>query len=194
MRRIAGVVLAAGGSTRLGEPKQLLELNGEALVHAAVRAALEGGCDVACVVTGHAREAVENAVADLRPLLVHNEAWPRGMGSSVRLGVNAVQPVTAVVLLVCDQPAVNAEIVQSLIRAYEYTGQPIIASRYAGTLGVPALFDQSCFCELYALPDDHGARAIIQADPNRVTAFDFPAGMHDIDSPEDVSVWTKVSV
>ena len=97
MRRIGGIVLAAGGSTRLGEPKQLLEFDGETLVHAAVRAAQEGGCDVVCVVTGHASTAVENAVADLRPLLVHNEDWQRGMGSSIRLGLNIIQPASAVV-------------------------------------------------------------------------------------------------
>ena len=77
MRRIGGIILAAGGSTRMGEPKQLLEFHGESLEHAAVRAAQEGGCAVVCVVTGHAREVVENAVADLRLLLVHNERWQR---------------------------------------------------------------------------------------------------------------------
>ncbi|HZJ16548.1 MAG TPA: NTP transferase domain-containing protein [Chthoniobacteraceae bacterium] len=76
MRRIGGITLAAGGSTRMSEPKQLLEFHGESLEHAAVRAAQEGGCDVVYVVTGHARGAVENAVADLRPL-VHNERWQR---------------------------------------------------------------------------------------------------------------------
>jgi molybdenum cofactor cytidylyltransferase len=191
MRRIAGIVLAAGGSTRLGKPKQLVELHREPLVHAAVRAALEGGCDVVCVVTGHVREAVDNAVADLGPMLIHNADWLRGLGSSVRLGVSTVQPASAVVLLVCDQPAVNGETVRSLIGLYDNTGQPIVASRYAGAVGVPALFDHSCFSELYALPDDQGARAVIQADPHRVAAFDFPDGALDIDSPEDLRAWMR---
>src|SRR6187549_3731917 len=108
MRRIGGIVLAAGGSTRMGEPKQLLELDGESLVHAAVRAAYEGGCDSVCVVTGDSRVAVESSVADLQPILIHNERWQRGMGSSVQLGVSAVASASAVILLACDQPAVDA--------------------------------------------------------------------------------------
>src|SRR3954470_6464806 len=98
MRGIGGVILAAGGSTRLGEPKQLLHFKGETLVHAAVRAARDGGCDLVCVVTGHARQGVENAVTDLHPMFVHNDHWERGMGTSVRLGVEAIQTASAVVL------------------------------------------------------------------------------------------------
>jgi molybdenum cofactor cytidylyltransferase len=173
----------------MGAPKQLLEFHGESLVHAAVRAAQEGGCDVICVVSGHAREAVENAVADLTPLLVHNENWQRGMGSSVRLGVGTVQPASAIVLLACDQPAVNGDTIRSLIKRHRQTGQPIVASKYCGTLGIPALFDRSCFAELHALPDECGAKAVIQADPARIITFDFPDGARDLDSPDDVREW-----
>jgi molybdenum cofactor cytidylyltransferase len=189
VRRIAGIVLAAGGSTRLGEPKQLLEFQGETLVHAAARAAQEGGCDIVCVVTGSARPGVEHAVADLRPVLIHNERWQRGVGGSIRLGLSAVQPVSAVVLLACDQPAVNGEIVRSLIEQRRETGRPIIASRYSGTFGIPALFDLSCFAELENLPEGRGAKMVIEADPARVSSFDFPAGALDLDSPEDLRTW-----
>lgn len=191
MRRICGIVLAAGGSTRMGEPKQLLELHGESLVHVAVRAARDGGCDAVCVVTGHAREAVEDAVADLGPLLVHNEQWQRGMGSSVRLGVGAIQSASAVVLLACDQPAVNGEAIRSLIERHDQAGRAIVASHYSGTLGIPALFDQSCFAELRALPDDRGAKVVIQAHPERVATFDFPTAALDLDSQEDVRSWRQ---
>ena len=139
--------------------------------------------------TGHARVDVENAVADLSPLLVHNENWQRGMGSSVRLGMSAIQLASAVVLLACDQPAVDGVVVRSLIERYHQTGQPIVASQYSGTLGIPALFDQSRFPELHALPDDRGAKAAIQANPARVAAFHFPAGACDLDSPDDVRAW-----
>lgn len=173
----------------MGQPKQLLDLHGKALVHNAVLAAQEGGCHVVCVVTGHAREAVESAVAELRPQLVHNEHWERGMGSSVRLGLIAIQPVSAIILLACDQPAVNSTVIRSLIEKYHQTGLPVVASRYADTLGIPALFDQSCFAELNDLPDDRGAKSVIQVEPKRVATFDFPAGALDLDTPEDVRAW-----
>jgi molybdenum cofactor cytidylyltransferase len=189
MRRIGGIVLAAGGSTRLGEPKQLLAFGGETLVHSAVRAAQEGGCDVVCVVTGHASEAVENAVADLRPLLVQNENWQRGMGTSVRLGLQSIQPASAAILLACDQPTVDAGVIHSLIEQHDQTAQPIVASHYSGTLGIPALFAASCFAELHLLPDSRGAKSVIEADPGRVSRFNFPAGALDIDSRQDLRAW-----
>jgi len=189
MRSIGGIILAAGGSTRLGQPKQLLEFHGETLVHASVRAAQEGGCDRVCVVTGHAREAVEKAVADLRPLLVHNENWQRGMGSSVRVGVSAVQAASAFVLLACDQPAVDAEVIRSLIELHHRTGRAIVASHYSGTLGIPALFHASVFNELQTLPDDRGAKAVIERNIAEVTRLEFAAGALDVDSPHDLRTW-----
>jgi molybdenum cofactor cytidylyltransferase len=189
MRSIGGVILAAGGSTRLGEPKQLLESAGETLVHAAVRAAREGGCEVVCVVTGRAGKEVENAVADLHPLIARNEDWERGMGSSIRVGVNAIQPVSAVVLLACDQPAVDGEVIRSLIKLHEQIGRAIVASHYMGTLGIPALFAESCFAELLSLPDERGAKAVIQRDAERVAKFEFSDGALDLDSPEDLQAW-----
>ena len=194
MPGIGGIILAAGGSTRLGEPKQLLAFHGETLVHAAVRAALEGGCDKVCVVTGHEREAVEEAVAGLHPLLAHNHDWRRGIGSSIRTGLAAVLPVSAVVVLLCDQPAVSSELIRSLIGQHAQTGRAIAACHYAGTHGIPALFDASCFAELEALPDDRGAKAVIEADPGRVALVDFAAAAIDIDSPGDLRAWRAQSL
>jgi molybdenum cofactor cytidylyltransferase len=131
MGRVGAVVLAAGNSSRLREPKQLLEFNGEALVHSAVRAALGGRCEIVCVVTGAERETVETAVADLHPLLVHNREWRRGIGSSIRSGVQGLCDCSALVLLACDQPALDSRIVRALIRTYEknWTANRCLASR-----------------------------------------------------------------
>jgi len=189
MGTIGGIVLAAGGSIRLGRPKQLLELNGEMLVHAAVRAAWEGGCEKVCVVVGHSAEAVAQAVSDLHPHIVRNDHWARGIGSSIRLGIGTMSEVSAVVLLACDQPAVNGRIVRSLIARHDRFGLAIVASLYGHTQGIPALFDHSCFHELRSLPDDRGAKSIIQAQPSRVATVDFSDGAFDLDSPEDLRVW-----
>jgi len=189
MHRIGGIILAAGGSTRMGLPKQLLEVHGTALVCHAVHAAQEGGCDPVCVVTGHAREAVEQALAPLHPQFVYNPHWQLGIGTSIRLGLSALPPVSAVVLLTCDQPAVTSAIIRALIQQHAQTRRPIVASHYAGTLGVPALFDHTCFPELLQLPDNQGAKSVIQSNPGRVTSIDFPAGAMDLDSPEDLQAW-----
>ncbi len=187
--RSAGIILAAGGSTRLGEPKQLITLGGETLVHAAVRAALEGGCDMVCVVTGCAKKAVEQAVADLNPVLVYNAEWQSGMGSSVRLGVGAMHEAGCVVLMTCDQPAVDGKVIRSLLALHDGCGSSIVASAYSGALGVPAVFDRSCFGELLNLPDSGGAQGLIRRDLSRVTPFEFPEGAFDLDTPEALLEW-----
>lgn len=191
MGHVAAIVLAAGGSSRLGEPKQLLVIEGETLVHSAVRVAQEGGCELVCVVTGEAHEQVAQAVSDLDPIVVRNRTWTRGIGSSIRLGVQqlAVRDVSAIILLACDQPALGVDIICAIIARHEETGQAIIASRYAGTLGIPALFDRSCFEELQSLADDRGAKALIEADAARVALIEFPKGALDLDSPADVQTW-----
>lgn len=193
MRGIGGLILAAGGSTRLGEPKQLITLHGETLVHAAVRAAQEGGCDPVCVVTGHAKDKVEAAVAGLEPLVSYNAEWRRGIGRSIRLGLESLNAASAVVILACDQPAVDSRLVRALMEQHRQSGRAIVASCYAGTRGIPALFDASCFDELRALPDDSGAKAVILADPGRVAVVPFDAGAFDLDTPADLQAWAGAS-
>jgi molybdenum cofactor cytidylyltransferase len=189
MGSVGAIVLAAGNSRRLGKPKQLLEFNGQTLVHSAVRAAVGGGCEIVCVVTGAERESVESAVSDLHPVLVHNDEWERGIGSSIRSGVQRLRDCSALVLLTCDQPALDSRIVRALICTHEKTGRPIAASHYAETLGVPALFSCDCFEELLRLPDDHGAKTLIAADPNRVAEIEFADGDLDIDTLKDLQTW-----
>jgi molybdenum cofactor cytidylyltransferase len=189
MGKIAGVVLAAGASNRLGRPKQLVVFNGETLVHAAVRSARDGGCEIVCVVTGNGHDEVTGAVTDLCPLIVRNDDWSRGIGTSIRSGVQAIADrASAVVLLACDQPAVDPHVVRSLIDLYDQTGCRIVASRYAETVGIPALFDRSCFAGLQHLPDQQGAKRFIEIDQTRVAYLDFPEGVFDVDVPADVDM------
>jgi molybdenum cofactor cytidylyltransferase len=206
MRNIGAVVLAAGGSSRLGQAKQLLKFRGETLVRHAVRAASEAGCDPVLVIIGENRDAIGFAlgIRDSRipsssrkggmagPVLVENGQWRRGMGTSIRSGLEHLpQDVAAVVLLTCDQPFVNASIVRQLILAWEETDKPIVASSYANTLGVPALFDRSCFDALLKLPDDSGAKTLIASRPADVCPVAFEQGAVDIDTPEDFERLTE---
>ena len=184
MRSIGAVVLAAGGSSRLGQPKQLLKFRGETLVRRAVRAASEAGCDPVIVVAGETVRAIRSEVAPA--VIVENPQWRKGVGTSIRRGLEELpKSVDAVVLLACDQPFVDASIVAKLIAVWEETGRPITASSYANTLGVPALFDRSCFEALLKLPDDSGAKMLIASRPADVSAIAFEQGTIDIDTPED---------
>jgi molybdenum cofactor cytidylyltransferase len=186
MRNVGAVILAAGGSSRLGQPKQLLIFRGETLVRRAVRAALEAHCAPVVVVVGEAGDAIRNEVRAMPAVVVENPDWRRGLGTSIRCGLRScADSIEAVVLLACDQPLVDSTIVAALISAHESRGKPIVASRYANTLGIPALFDRSCFEALRALPDDSGAKSLIAARPNDVASITFEDGAVDIDTPED---------
>ena len=193
MVRVGAVILAAGGSTRLGQPKQLIQFRGEPLVQRVVRAAQEGGCSPALVVTGESHESVIAAVVASRPLIVRNENWSRGIGSSIRLGVEELyqHAIDAIILLICDQPAVDTGVVCALIAEHKRSSCPIVASRYAHTLGIPALFHRSVFDELRRLPEEDGAKALVQENLSRVAQVDFANGAFDLDTREDLLAWQE---
>ncbi|MEP6809394.1 MAG: nucleotidyltransferase family protein [Chthoniobacterales bacterium] len=189
MENVAAVILAAGSSTRLGQPKQFLDWNGESLLRRAVGAASTAGCAPVIVVAGATPERI---VAELHGTLadiVANSEWERGMGRSIRAGVQHLVSLdrsgAALVLLTCDQPFVDAAVIGALIHAWRKSQSTMVASRYAGTLGVPALFDRSCFADLLALPDKSGAKALLRARPSQVIDIPFEAGAFDIDTPND---------
>jgi molybdenum cofactor cytidylyltransferase len=189
-KSIAAVILAAGESSRLGQPKQLLEFRGKTLVRCAVNAAIEANCSHVIVVTGGAHAEVKNAVAATNAILVQNSQWREGVGTSIRAGIqhlidNAPE-IDAAVLLVCDQPFVDRDLVAGLIALHSETGKPIVASAYADTLGVPALFDHSIFQELLRLDGHSGAKTIILSNRARVAEFSFPKGDVDVDTLDDL--------
>ena len=199
---IAAVILAAGGSSRLGKPKQSIEFRGKSLLRRIVDAAVEAKCSPVVVVIGSETEKTREELAGTGAIAVENKDWQRGIGASIRAGVQgAIDNATkegrpaavskppfleGIVLLTCDQPFVEAQTVRELIALYEKTKQAIVASSYSDTLGIPALFDQSCFAELLALDDDSGAKPIILSKRERVAEFPFPEGKVDIDTVEDL--------
>lgn len=189
MRSVGAVILAAGGSKRLGQPKQLLELGGETLLRRIVRSAGEAGCAPVVVVAGAASPQVEAEIAGTGAQLVVHGEWERGLGSSIKCGTQYLlrteKMIAAAVLLACDQPSVAAPLVRALISRWEDSGKQIVASSYAGTLGIPALFDCSCFDSLLALPDHSGAKPLIQSGGKKVASVEFEAGALDIDTPAD---------
>lgn len=183
--KIGAVILAAGASSRLGQPKQLLEYHGETLVRRVARAALDAGCRPVALVLGAVREKIAVTVRDLELTILPNDAWERGMGTSIRLGVAALRDCDALFLLASDQPMVSPDLLRELIATQNETQKPMAASAYTGTIGVPALFTRACFAQLLALGDVSGAKALLLARPDEVASVPFAAGAVDIDTPGD---------
>jgi len=183
--KVGAIVLAAGGSARLGQAKQLLTHGGEALVRRSAQVAIEAGCSPVIVVLGSERERIAAELHGLPVAIVENEKWERGIGSSLRAGVAAALDSDALIILLCDQPRVDAALLRRLCAAQAGSGQPMVAAAYAGSLGVPALFTRSCFDRLLSLGDESGAKALLLARPGEVASVAFPAGTLDVDTPED---------
>jgi molybdenum cofactor cytidylyltransferase len=186
--KAAAVVLAAGGSSRFGQPKQLAIFQGEPLVRRVVAAAIEAECMPIVVVVGREAAQITSELAGLPVSIAVHRRWSNGLGSSIAVGLKhaleIVANVDAAILLTCDQPFVNAAILRQLIQLHLEDGKSIVASAYAGTLGIPALFDRSCFADLLRLTGDSGAKRIILARTD-VATFDFPAAAIDIDTAAD---------
>jgi molybdenum cofactor cytidylyltransferase len=158
-------------------------------VRRAVRAATDACNAGVSVVAGDTRTLLEAELRGSAATVVENPDWPRGMGTSIRCGlrhlISTAPDLEAVVLLACDQPFANGEVVAALIAMYASSGKAIAASSYANTLGIPALFDRSCFEALLALPDDSGAKGLIESRRDDVAQIEFEQGAIDIDTPAD---------
>ena len=197
MQKIGAVILAAGESSRFGRPKQLVQFRGKSLVRRVVDAAKDANCSAIVVVLGSKREQIERELKETDAIVAENQDWRRGIGSSIRVGVesavNQAPDIEAIVLLTCDQPFLKTDTIERLIATREKTGKAIVASSYSETLGVPALFDRSCFQELLALDDETGAKAIILSNRERVAELLFPEGKIDIDTAADYKKLTAQS-
>ncbi|MDB5357261.1 MAG: 4-diphosphocytidyl-2C-methyl-D-erythritol synthase [Phycisphaerales bacterium] len=189
MPDIAIMILAAGGSTRMGEPKQLLAYRGRSLIRHAAETAVASGCRPAIVVLGAHADRLAAEVSGLAVSVAINERWASGIGSSIRCGIEHLMAVTptveAVVITLCDQPLVSAGILRHLIDAHQSSGKPICASSYRGTLGPPVLVSRRFFPQLLALPDDQGAKRLWVDQPEQVCEVPCEPAAEDIDTPED---------
>jgi molybdenum cofactor cytidylyltransferase len=189
---VAAIVLAAGASRRLGQPKQLLMLGGEALLERAIRLAGEAGAAPVLTVLGANREVILAAIELNRAVPVINNDWEHGIAASIQAGLESVDAIApnamAALILSCDQPRLTATHLRELIEAFAaQTEPPIVASAYAGVVGIPAVFPRLVFPHLIALRGDQGARAILAQPPCPLIAVPFPGGEVDIDQPEDLA-------
>lgn len=183
------VILAAGASTRLGKPKQLLKYKGKNLLQNAIDAATGSTVASVVVVLGANAADVSKNIDKSKTRVLVNTEWEEGMASSVRNGLNELlfsDPSTdAVIFLVCDQPHISSDVINNLVRSQRETGKPIVTCSYGETIGPPALFHKSLFPELMQLKGDAGARKIIKLHSHEVATVPFEKGNIDIDTEAD---------
>ncbi len=194
-QNIAAIVLAAGASSRMGTPKQLLRIGPNTLLRHSVEQAIASAVRATFVVIG-ANAALTTTELNALPItLIENARFAEGMGTSISASIQAIEreepPFDAVVLLTCDQPNVSAALIDELLAEHARSGAPLVASAYAGTLGVPALFAREYFNALRELPADKGAKEILMRHRDVVVPVPFEPAAIDLDTPADLDQFTR---
>jgi len=187
-RSLAGLVLAAGGSSRLGQPKQLYEWRGTPLVCRAVEACLEVcGAGVVVVTGAHAHE-VEARLESYPVQIVRNSGWKTGMAGSLQAGIQKLRgsSFSGVLISLCDQPRLDSGDLASLANVWQTSPELPAAARYKGIIGVPAIFPGDYLDSLLNLQGDQGARSLLSACAS-VSSVEMPAAAFDIDTVADLA-------
>ena len=182
------IILAAGASTRMGQPKQLLAFEDTTLIGHAVKVGMDSDCDPVVVVLGAQSELIEKSIPETGVNIVENISWQEGMGSSIRVGLKrmlSLQNPRAIVVMVCDQPNVDSQLLNIMIECFSKGNARGVACTYDGVLGVPALFGSAMFSELFDISGDKGARSLLKKYKDQFKLIPFAEGTLDIDTPED---------
>lgn len=185
------VILAAGQSSRLGRPKQLIEINGKTNI----RRIIEEAKSIVIpqnvfVVLGSNYEEIYDHIKEEDIYVIYNKEWNLGISSSIKVAIREIlihkPEINQIIIAVCDQPFTDSAIFKKLMDEYIKTQKPIIASAYASINGTPVLFDKSMFEHLITLEGDTGAGKIIKKNNHLLACVDFPKGVFDIDTEEDL--------
>ncbi len=183
------LILAAGKSSRLGRPKQLLSYRGKTLLQHSIDSAKQAGSNKIIVVLGSGKDIIQNKIEIDGIEIAENPDWESGISSSIKAGINTLKEkganVDALVLMVCDQPFADAEILTSLVQKQKQTGKAIIGCMYENTKGTPALFHSSLFPDLLSLEGDVGAKKLFDEYHDAASFVSFTNGGIDIDTSED---------
>ncbi len=181
--------MAAGSSSRLGTPKQLLPYKEQNLLQHSLKQAIQSNARLVVVVLGANADQIADTIKGTHAVISVNNQWQQGMASSICTGLNAlteqIPDLDAAIFMVCDQPYVTSIFINKMIERRQQSRKQIIASRYENSAGIPALFGAELFTEILALRGETGAKKIIQKDTGRVGYLDFEKGGIDIDTPED---------
>ena len=189
---LSAILLAAGGSSRYGQCKQLVEINGSSLVWLAVdKLSALFPYDRVTIVVGANSKAVARAVNDLPVNIVINEHWQEGLASSLKAGLNSAEPdCRAVMITLCDQILITDDHLRLLLDQWLANPSEIMASAYAGTVGTPAIIPAEFYPEVLALEGDAGAKSILN-NTRRVRTLPIPEAEFDLDVPADLEKLKK---
>lgn len=195
---IAAIILAAGASRRLGQPKQLVFHHGETLLARTLRITQSAITSPVVAVLGASADQIRSAIDFGNAQIVENPHWQQGIASSIQAGLefieeneSAAAPTEGVLILTCDQPHLTEEHLVNLQKEFLVQSDPqreaiIAASAYAGVVGTPAIFPRSLFGNLHALVGDEGARSLLRNPTCRILQIELPGGELDIDLPDDL--------
>jgi molybdenum cofactor cytidylyltransferase len=185
------LILGAGGSRRMGRPKQLIRTGGRSLIRHIAAVAVESGLGPVLVVTGSHHPAIAAELEASGAGLYCNAQWEEGIGSSIRNGLQQflrIEPgLGALLMLLADQPNVTAAHLQRLAAAYRPGERSVVASAYSGTYGPPLLADNYYFPFLLELTGDEGGKRMFRRHEDRLVLIDFPDGSLDLDTPDDLA-------
>lgn len=188
-KNIAIILLAAGKSSRLGKPKQLLDYEGQTLLQHGLQVAGASDAHPVVLVLGANAGLIEKEVSGHAAHVVVNGEWQEGMASSIRCGIQELQRLNSAaegaIVMVCDQPYVTSEIINRLIAVHQKTSKPMVSCMYADTVGTPTYFHKSMFPELLQLKGDGGAKGLLLKHAEELEIVSFPEGKVDIDTQED---------
>jgi len=183
------VILAAGSSSRLGKPKQLLAIGGKTLLQRVCDAAIAAQLTPIIVVLGANSDKILMQDNDNRVAFVVNENWEQGMSSSIIAGLKAITiheiQIQNLIISVCDQPYISSDLFASLIKKQNETKKGIIASEYGGINGTPVLFAHKYFNDLMRLTGENGAKGLIRSHATDLATVKFELGNIDIDTEGD---------
>lgn len=190
MKNTGIILLAAGNSSRMGSPKQLLVYQGKTFLERITDTALEVfDPNQIVLVLGARHHEISSVIKNKNIHIVINENWESGMASSIQSGMKTLSglfpKMERCFISVCDQPYLTNNLFSKMFQLQKTSGKEIVVTKYADTLGVPALFSKKYFKSLMELTGEQGAKKIIQQNMNDVESFEFEKGAVDIDSPSD---------
>lgn len=188
-KHIAVLIMAAGSSSRMGEPKQLLKWKDVTLIENSINKVLQMQISKPIVVIGANSKKISPKIEPYSIEVIHNPNWARGLGNSIAFGVNHIKnnyQMDGVLMVLADQPLIKASYLIAMLDLFQISKDQIIATQYKnGKLGVPALFDRCYFNELSTIDGDKGAKSILKKHSNSVIKMKLATNVFDVDTEED---------